>query len=190
MFSIRTTYKTLTPSCAARVNGARLPSVRRCASQDLQEHDIPNPPLGRWAKHAAGHKVKRIPLPTAKAGVALTVVIASGEVRQEPDTLASAREQARLKATELDLSAEVLAHPLVQKSFDKLRKAKPGNTSLVSLSSDGYVQLELAPASIDRAERCLLQIVAVAKGQGIELSAKAYATLPNFPTDVLPVWQL
>lgn len=46
-----------------------------------RKHDIPNPPLGWWAKHAAGHKVKRIPLPKAKAGIALTVVIAS--VRHE-----------------------------------------------------------------------------------------------------------
>ena len=90
-----------------------------------RKHDIPNPPLGWWAKHAAGHKVKRIPLPKAKAGVALTVVIASGEVRQEPDSLASTREQARVKASEVDLSGEVLSHPLVKKSFDKLRKAKP-----------------------------------------------------------------
>lgn len=138
-----------------------------------RKHDIPNPPLGWWAKHAAGQNVKRIPLPKAKAGVALTVIIASGEVRQEPDSLASAREQARVKASELDLSGELLSHPLVQKSFDKLRKAKPGNTGLVSLSSDGHVQLEIAPGSIDRAERCLLQIVAAAKAQGFELSAKA-----------------
>lgn len=138
-----------------------------------RKHDIPNPPLGWWAKHAAGQNVKRIPLPKAKVGVALTVIIASGEVRQEPDSLASAREQARVKASELDLSGELLSHPLVQKSFDKLRKAKPGNTGLVSLSSDGHVQLEIAPGSIDRAERCLLQIVAAAKAQGFELSAKA-----------------
>lgn len=38
-----------------------------------RKHDIPNPPLGWWAKHAAGPKVKRIPLPKAKTGVALTV---------------------------------------------------------------------------------------------------------------------
>jgi hypothetical protein len=138
-----------------------------------RKHDIPNPPLGWWAKHAAGHKVKRIPLPKTKAGVALTVVIASGEIRQEPANLAAAREQARVKASEFDLSGEVLSHPLVQKSFDKLRKAKPGNTGLVSLSSDGHVQLEIAPASIDRAEHCLIQIVAAAKAQGFELSAKA-----------------
>ena len=95
-----------------------------------RKHDIPNPPLGWWAKHAAGQNVKRIPLPKAKVGVALTVIIASGEVRQEPGSLASAREQARVKASELDLSGELLSHPLVQKSFDKLRKAKPGNTGL------------------------------------------------------------
>lgn len=138
-----------------------------------RKHDIPNPPLGWWAKHAAGQNVKRIPLPKAKAGVALTVIIASGEVRQEPDSLASPREQARVKASELDLSGDPVSHSLVQKSFDKLRKAKPGNTGLVSLSSDGHVQVEIAPGSIDRAERCLLQIVAAAKAQGFELSAKA-----------------
>ena len=49
-----------------------------------KKHDIPNPPLGWWAKHAAGQKVTRIPLPKAKAGVALTVIIASGEVRDGP----------------------------------------------------------------------------------------------------------
>ena len=35
------------------------------------------------------------------------------------------------------------------------------------------MQLEIAPGSIDRAERCLIQIVAAAKAQGFELSAKA-----------------
>lgn len=44
-----------------------------------RKHDIPNPLLGWWAKHAAGHKVKRITLPKAEAGVALTGAIASGE---------------------------------------------------------------------------------------------------------------
>lgn len=58
-------------------------------------------------------------------------------------------------------------------NFTTVAMDKPGNTGLVSLSSDGHVQLEIAPGSIDRAERCLLQIVAAAKAQGFELSAKA-----------------
>ncbi len=61
-----------------------------------RKHDIPNPPLGWWAKHAADHKLKRSRLPKAKAGVALTVVIASGEVRQESDKLASADQGKRI----------------------------------------------------------------------------------------------
>lgn len=33
-----------------------------------KKHDIPNPPLGWWAKKAAGKAVKQSPLPKTKAG--------------------------------------------------------------------------------------------------------------------------
>lgn len=33
-----------------------------------KKHGIPNPPLGWWAKKAAGKKVKQTPLPEAKPG--------------------------------------------------------------------------------------------------------------------------
>src|SRR3546814_1843440 len=72
-----------------------------------RKHDVPNPPLGWWAKHAAGHKVKRTPLPKLKSGISDTINIAGGELRNEPDSIAQVREEARVrdrKSTRLNSS--------------------------------------------------------------------------------------
>ena len=44
-----------------------------------RKHGIPNPPLGWWAKKAAGKKVKQTPLPEAKPGAADRITISDGE---------------------------------------------------------------------------------------------------------------
>jgi hypothetical protein len=63
-----------------------------------KKHGIPNPPLGWWAKKAAGKKVKQIPLPEAKAGTADRITIADGDLSRESSALASVREHARIRA--------------------------------------------------------------------------------------------
>jgi hypothetical protein len=65
-----------------------------------RKHGIPNPPLGWWAKKAAGKKVKRIPLPEAKAGTADRITIANADLSRESSALANVREQARIRASE------------------------------------------------------------------------------------------
>ena len=59
-----------------------------------RKHGIPNPPLGWWAKKAAGKKVKQTPLPEARAGTADKITIAGADLGREPSILATAREQA------------------------------------------------------------------------------------------------
>lgn len=59
-----------------------------------RKHAIPNPPLGWWAKKAAGKPVKQIPLPKMKTGDADRITIASGELKAEPELIAEARENA------------------------------------------------------------------------------------------------
>lgn len=66
-----------------------------------KKHGIPNPPLGWWAKKAAGKAVKRTPLPRAKAGDAASISIAGGELRAEPDLIVAARENARILAASI-----------------------------------------------------------------------------------------
>jgi hypothetical protein len=49
-----------------------------------KKHGIPNPPLGWWAKKAAGKPVKQTLLPALKGGGGGRITIASGELRPEP----------------------------------------------------------------------------------------------------------
>jgi hypothetical protein len=57
-----------------------------------KRHEIPNPPLGWWAKKAAGKRVKQIPLPEAEAGTAERITIASADLGRESLALANVRE--------------------------------------------------------------------------------------------------
>ncbi|MGI4879548.1 MAG: hypothetical protein ACRYG4_18905 [Janthinobacterium lividum] len=133
-------------------------------------HDIPNPPLGWWAKKAAGRKVKQTPLPRAKAGTATSFTIAAGETRHEPDAIAAVRENARMLASTVTHQGRPSPHPIVELTARRLGKAKtPGLAGLVSVKGAGLIQCQLAPASIDRFELALNHIAAAAAVIGIEL---------------------
>lgn len=137
-----------------------------------RKHDVPNPPLGWWAKHAAGHKVKRTPLPKLKSGISDTINIAGGELRNEPDSVAQIREEARVRASAFDPKMSDQEHSIVTRSMAKLRKAKPDERGLMRLAQPGLIDAELAPDSIDRIELSLNRIVTAAQVQGFELSGK------------------
>jgi len=135
-----------------------------------RKHDIPNPPLGWWAKKAAGKPVKQIPLPRAKAGTADRITIAGGQLGHEPELIAAARENARVLASSIDTGVEAPPNAIVERTAAKLRKAKPAPvTGLVSAEGAGLIKAEVAPASIDRLELALNRIVAAAEAIGIKL---------------------
>lgn len=135
-----------------------------------RKHDIPNPPLGWWAKKAAGKPVKKTPLPRAKAGISDRITIAAGDIRAEPDLIATARENARVLASSIVVDAEPPANAIVERTITQLRKAKPSATNgLVAIEGVGVVKVSVAPASIDRAGLILLRIAAAAQFLGIEL---------------------
>lgn len=121
-----------------------------------RKHEIPNPPLGWWAKKAAGKPVKQTSLPRLKNGVGGRITIAGGELRQEPDLIAAARDNARVLASAIDADGEVPSNPIVERTAEKLRKAKPAPvTRLVSVEGAGLIKAEVAPASVDRLELAL-----------------------------------
>lgn len=96
------------------------------------KHDIPNLPLGWWAKKAAGKAVRQIPLPKCKAGRADRITIAAGELRPEPELIAAARENARLLASSIDADAVLPTNPIVARTIAQLRKAKPSSVTASS----------------------------------------------------------
>lgn len=135
-----------------------------------KKHEIPNPPLGWWAKKAAGKAVKKTPLPRAKVGDAATISIAAGELRSEPDLIAAARENARVLASTIADGGEEKVHPIVERSVARLRKAKPDAvTGLARVDQVGLIGILAAPATADRLELVLNRIAAVGEAMGIEI---------------------
>ncbi|MGX7873151.1 hypothetical protein ACVDG5_010455 [Mesorhizobium sp. ORM6] len=136
-----------------------------------RKHDIPNPPLGWWAKKAAGKKVKQTPLPKAKAGSADTITIANADLSREAAALAGVREQARILASEGDDSQAAPPHPVIERTLAGLRKAKPSDIGIVTANGPGFIKCEVAAASIDRLAVALPRIVRATSLQGFELVA-------------------
>lgn len=136
-----------------------------------KKHEIPNPPLGWWAKKAAGKTVVQAPLPRAKAGTSETITIAAGELRPEPELIATARENARLLASSVDEEAIAPANPVVDRTIAQLRKGKPATASgLVTVEGLNVVKTSVAPVSIDRLALALGRVVAAAEALGMKLA--------------------
>jgi hypothetical protein len=136
-----------------------------------KKHGIPNPPLGWWAKKAAGKKVKQIPLPEAKLGASDRITIADGDLSRESSALASVREQARIRASEVGDDQAAPPSPIVDRTLDKLRKAKPSDVGIVAADGAGLIKCEVASPSIDRLAVILPRIALAASLQGFELVA-------------------
>ncbi len=136
-----------------------------------RKHDIPNPPLGWWAKKAAGKKVKQTPLPKAKARSADRITIANADLSREAAALAGVREQARILASEGDDSHVAPPHSVIERTLAELRKAKPSDIGIVTANAPGFIKCEVAAASIDRLAVALPRILRATLLQGFELVA-------------------
>ena len=135
-----------------------------------KKHNIPNPPLGWWAKKAAGKPVKQTPLPSLKGGGEGGITIASGELRPEPELIATARENARVLASMIESGNAPTANPIVERTVARLRKAKPAaGTQLASVDQAGLIKVDVALASADRLELVLNRIAAAGAEMGIRI---------------------
>ena len=135
-----------------------------------KKHDIPNPPLGWWAKKAAGKPVKQTPLPKMKAGDADRITIASGELRPEPELIATARENARVMASTIEAGGELRPAPIVERTITRLRKTKPSEvTGLAAVEQAGLIKAIVAPESVDRLEMVLNRIATAGSSMGVKI---------------------
>lgn len=136
-----------------------------------KKHDIPNPPLGWWAKKAAGKAVKQTPLPKAEAGTSDRITISAGQLGPEPEVIATARENARLLASSIDTDAALSSNPIIDRTIAQLRKAKPSSINgLVTVEALNVIKVSVASASIDRLVLALNRIIAAADVLGIKLA--------------------
>ena len=135
-----------------------------------RKHNIPNPPLGWWAKKAAGKPVKQTPLPKATADMSANITIAAGELRPESELIATARENARLLASSIDADMASVSHPIVDRTITQLRKAKPcAIKGLVTVEGLNVIKASVTPVSVDRLALALNRVAAATEALGIKL---------------------
>lgn len=134
-----------------------------------RKHDVPHPPLGWWAKKAAGKEVAQTPLPEQKTEIAAIITIIGGEYSKEPASLRAVREQARVIASSASDGGSVALHPIVEKSMTALKKAKPSESGLLVTGSSGLISCQVASESLERLPDILNTVVAAAERQGFTL---------------------
>lgn len=102
-----------------------------------RKHDIPTPPVGWWARHAAGKPVERTPL--RQPDDAGEIAIASPNLTPGGAVLAEVREQARVLASSGIVRSAAAMHPAIGRTLRTTRK--------VTLSEAGaHLIARLAPA--------------------------------------------
>jgi len=138
-----------------------------------RKHEIPTPPLGWWAKKAAGKPVQQTALPAPRPGISDQIVIAAAELRGETPSVAAAREHARVLASDDGAIETSEPHPIIEKTLAALRAAESGHNGLASVKAADLIHCEVAPASIDRLGRILSDIVTSAQRQGFTLEKGA-----------------
>jgi hypothetical protein len=136
-----------------------------------KKHDIPNPPLGWWAKKAAGKSVTQTPLPKAKVAHLSKISIADGDLSREPTAIKRAREEARVLASEGGNSQADLRHPIIERTIAWMTTAKPSERGVIATEGVGLIRCEIGLASIDRVAIALPRIVQAASLQGFQLVA-------------------
>ena len=134
-----------------------------------RKHDIPTPAPGWWAKKQAGKPVKQTPLPEAKVGETDRIAIAAAELRGDSGTIATVREEARVRATGLPADDDIKPDAAVTRTIAALRKAKVNGKGLLEVSGEGLIRCEVGPESIDRLGLILTRVVAAAAMQGFVL---------------------
>ncbi|AHE52834.1 hypothetical protein [Sphingomonas sanxanigenens] len=131
-----------------------------------KKHDVPRPPLGWWAKKAAGKPVAVTPLPPS--GKPSKIVIREREPENElvESTRAKAR-QVGARRTEADT-----AKPLIERTVAELKKAIPRPNGLVATEGRGVIACQVSPSSIARLGDILGELASAAAAQGFALVAR------------------
>ncbi|WP_292071317.1 hypothetical protein [Brevundimonas sp. UBA7534] len=132
-----------------------------------RKHAIPTPPVGWWAKQAAGKAVKRTPLSKVKNEA--EIVIASADLTSTDAALAEAREKARILASSGEVRSAAAMHPVIRGTLAALRKAKPSDQGLVSVEGAEVIRCTVSLAAADRLADFLPKLLGAAAVQGFEI---------------------
>lgn len=135
-----------------------------------RKHDIPNPPLGWWAKKAAGKAVEQIPLPEVESDRPDAIYIRSAPAA---DWKTQAIEVAEGKAKSAPQSSAAIpkqGSAVVRNTLAALRRGKANEQGLICIRAAGLVPCSVAKQSIGRVAEFLPRLEMAAEVQGFTLT--------------------
>lgn len=136
------------------------------------KHNIPTPPLGYWAKKAAGKKVVQPSLP-AESDAKLDSVQIHGQIYKPSPKIVAAQQEVREALSNADAPEDLSRlHPAIKATANALRK-KPGKTAeAMYANSQGHCGVDVGLASIERAITILNRLAYGIAAQGLKLEPK------------------
>lgn len=136
-----------------------------------RKHNIPNPPLGWWAKKAAGKTVEQIPLPEIETNRPDTIFIRNAPAA---DWKTQAIEVAEGKAKSAMYASTTMpkrGSVIVRNTLAALRRGKANEQGLICIREAGLVPCRIAKQSIGRVAEFLPRLEMAAEVQGFTLTA-------------------
>ncbi|MEE4538137.1 MAG: hypothetical protein V2J51_06570 [Erythrobacter sp.] len=135
-----------------------------------RKHNIPNPPLGGWAKKAAGKAVEQIPLPEFESERPNAIFIRNAPAADwKTQAIEVAEEKAR-SAPRPSAEMPKRGSVIVRNTLTALRRGKASEQGLICVRAAGLVPCSVAKQSIGHVSELLPKLEAAAELQGFKLT--------------------
>lgn len=136
-----------------------------------RKHGIPNPPLGWWAKKAAGKAVKQIPLPKVESDRPDAILIRNAPAEDWKTQAIEVAEGKAKSALESSAAMPKRSSVIVRNTLAALRRGKANENGLICVREAGLVPCTIAKQSIGRVAEFLPSLEMAAEIQGFTLTA-------------------
>ncbi len=135
-----------------------------------RKHHIPNPPLGWWAKKAAGKDVKQIPLPEFERDRHATITIRSAPAADWKTKAVEVAEEKVRSASPSPDGRPKRGGVIVRNTMAALRRGKSNDQGLTCVHEAGLISCSIAKQSIGRVADFLPKLEASAEVLGFKLT--------------------
>lgn len=135
-----------------------------------RKHHIPNPPLGWWAKKAAGKDVKQIPLPEFEGDRPDTITIRSAPAADWKTKAVEVAEEKVRSAPPSPDGQPKRGGVIVRNTMAALRRGKSNDQGLICVHEAGLISCSIAKQSIGRVADFLPKLEAAAEVLGFKLT--------------------
>ncbi|WP_102155924.1 hypothetical protein [Tsuneonella flava] len=135
-----------------------------------RKHHIPNPPLGWWAKKAAGKDVKQIPLPEFEHDRPDTITIRSAPAAEWKTKAAEVAEKKFRSAPQSLDGRPKRGGLIVRNTMAALRRGKANDQGLICVHEAGLISCSIAKRSVGRVADFLPKLEAAAEVLGFKLT--------------------